>query len=72
MNKYSIDRIEDGFAVVEYDGNFFEVVIDNLPDGAKEGDILFKNEDGRFEIDKVKTAEEKARLNKKQNDLFCN
>ena len=42
---YSVSRIEEGIAVLEFpDGKFREVDISLLPDGVKEGNILIKNQ----------------------------
>lgn len=41
MKVYSVDRIEDGLAVLEDDaGVFFTVRIDDLPVDTKEGSVL--------------------------------
>ena len=68
---YSVSRIEDGVAVIEFpDGNFHEVPFSSLPEDAKEGNILVKNEEGIF-IHDFKTEEErKKRLLSLQNDIF--
>lgn len=51
---YIVDRIEEGIVVLEYETNIFEININNLPDGIKEGDILIKQSD-KFKILKKET-----------------
>lgn len=47
MDKYSIDRIEDGTAVCEsMDGIHIYISADDLPEGAKEGSVIVRDEDG--------------------------
>ncbi len=41
-----IDRIENGIAVIERDGSFFEVSLSELPEGAREGSVLVETQDG--------------------------
>lgn len=40
MKNWLIDRIEGEYAVVEYDGNTFDVPLRALPLSVKEGDML--------------------------------
>lgn len=70
MSRYSVDRIEGDFAVIESDGNFFSVSLDELPENVTEGIILTKNTDGSFLIDESETKKRKALLYDKQNALF--
>lgn len=70
MSRYSVDRIEGGFAVIEYDGSFLSVSLDELPENISEGVILTKNSDGSFSIDESETKNRKALLSDKQNALF--
>lgn len=68
---YSVSRIEDGVAVIEFpDETFHEIPFSCLPDDVKEGNILVKNEEGVF-IHDFKTEEErKKQLLSLQNDIF--
>ena len=68
---YSVSRIEEGVAVIEFpDGTFHEVTFSLLPSDVKEGNILVKNDEGIF-IHDFKTEEErKKRLLSLQNDIF--
>ncbi len=50
MNKYSIDRIEEGIAVCEgADGSSLRVRLAQLPDGAREGSVL-SLQDGQWTL----------------------
>ena len=69
--KGSIDRIENGFAIVQFDEEqFSSVPLSILPKGIKEGSIIEKNENGEF----VFLEEETIALRKiniqLQNSLF--
>ncbi len=65
MEFWSIDRIEENFAVCEDENRQrLEIPRDRLPEGAKEGDVL-RLTDGGYEIDREETArrrEENRRL----------
>ena len=37
---WAIDRIENGIAVIEFNGSTFDVPVSSLPDGIKEGMVL--------------------------------
>lgn len=70
MNIYSVDRIEENIAVIEYEGKFIEIGLEELPENIKEGDILIKEENGSFSVDENETKRIKALLAEKQNSLF--
>lgn len=73
MNKgyYSVSRIEEGIAVLEFpDGEFREVDISLLPDGVKEGNILIKNQNNDFIFDFEEEKRKKDRLLELQNKIF--
>ena len=70
MEKYSVDRIEGGFAVVECNGEFDEIALSQLPQEVKEGCILIKDENGAYFIDKDETENTKRALFELQNSLF--
>lgn len=70
MEKYSVDRIEGGFAVVECNGEFVEIALSQLPQEVKEGCILIKDENGAYFIDKDETENTKRALFELQNSLF--
>ena len=68
---YSVSRIEEGFAVLEFpDGEFREVDISLLPDGVKEGNILIKNQNNEFIFDFEEERRKKDRLLELQNKIF--
>lgn len=68
---YSVSRIEEGIAVLEFpDGTFREVDISLLPDGVKEGNILIKNQNNDFIFDFEEERRKKDRLLELQNKIF--
>ena len=67
--KYSVDRIEEDFAVCEdEDGNMKTFSLSDLPD-VKEG-TLFTIVDGVIEILAEETAGRRAELAQKQRNIF--
>lgn len=73
MNKefYSVDRIEDGVAVLECsDKTFLKVDISLLPSDVKEGNILKKDENSHFVYDFDEEKRRKQRLLDLQNKIF--
>ncbi len=63
--KYTIDRIEGDYAVVELeDRTTANVSISALPHGAKVGDVIVVS------IDKAETESRKARIEDKMERLF--
>lgn len=68
---YSVSRIEDGKAVLEFpDGTFHEVPFSLLPDDVKEGNILVPDDDGKLIHDYKTEEERKAKLLSLQDDIF--
>ncbi len=66
---YSVDRIEGATAVLEDDdANRVNVQLSVLPEGTKECDILFKDENGVFKKD----DEEKQRRQKLIQEMLEN
>ena len=61
-----IDRFEGDFAVVETDNGMVNIPLSELPDGAKEGDVL------RLVLDKDAAKSREERIGKLMNDLFKN
>ena len=59
-----IDRFESGFAVVECGENVFNVPLDSLPDGVKEGDVICVS------VDKEETAKRLENAHSLMNKLF--
>ena len=68
--KYSVDRIEEGFAVCEDEnGVFVNFELALLPYGIREGDILLQDENG-FAVLKDETQERREKLAKLQKSIF--
>lgn len=70
MSKYSVDRIEEKTAVIEYNGKFFEIELDELPENINEGDVIVKDDNGNFIIDYSQTKKIQKELFEKQKSLF--
>lgn len=70
MSKYSVDRIEEKNAVIEHNGKFFEIELDELPENIKEGDVIVKDDNGNFIIDNSQTKKIQKELFAKQKSLF--
>lgn len=65
----TVDRIENGFAVIETDNGRIEVSRSSLSDGVKEGDVvLFEN--GVYRKDAEATEKRKQEIIKLQNSLW--
>lgn len=68
---YSVSRIENNIAVLEFpDGTFQDVEISLLPNGIKEGNILVKNSKDEFIHDFDEEKLKKQRLLDLQNKIF--
>lgn len=68
--KYSVDRFEQEYAVlIDDDGHSVTVLISSLPNGAKPGSVLKKDNDN-FVFDETETLARKKRLLNLQNNLF--
>lgn len=68
--KYSVDRIEGGFVIlIDESGNRITVPENLLPDNAKPGSMLIREND-RYFFDRIKTERRKKRLFNLQNSLF--
>ncbi|MDE6762100.1 MAG: DUF3006 domain-containing protein [Oscillospiraceae bacterium] len=64
-----VDRIEDGFAVIETDDGHIEVSRSSLADDVKEGDaVLFEN--GMYRKDIETTEKRRQEILKLQNSLW--
>ena len=63
-----IDRLGDGFAVLETDSGMVKIPAEQLPQGAREGDILVRRGD-RWITDKRKTAARRAAVSEKLRAL---
>ena len=68
---YSVSRIEDGVAVLEFpDGSFNEVPFSLLPQDVKEGNILVPDEEGNLIHDFKEEEERKKLILSLQDDIF--
>ncbi len=72
MNEYySVSRIEDGIAVLEFpDGTFNEIPVSFLPEDIKEGNILILTDEGKYIHDFSAEEDIKNKLLSLQNDIF--
>lgn len=68
--KYSVDRIEEGFAVCEdANGERVNIEISKLPEGIKEGVLISINGDEVILLED-ETEERRRKLAQKQRELF--
>ena len=74
MQKYIIDRFEEDFAVCEnYDTEeIIDILKEKLPNDAKEGDIIFKDDNENFCIDYEETRLRKERMEALRKSLKKN
>lgn len=70
MQRYSVDRIEDNFAVLEKDCATYIVALDKFEFPVEEGMIVIKDESGKFTQDMQETAKIRKKHLEKQNRLF--
>lgn len=67
--QYTIDRIEEGVAVCEDEnGEQIKLLASQLPEGAGEGDILFK-ESGEWRLDLEETGRRRQKMREKLRRL---
>lgn len=72
MSKLSVDRIEGDYAVLEDDDEGrFDILMSELPQGCKEGDIIDLT-DGVFTVDAVETEKRRKRISDLSKKLFDN
>lgn len=68
--KYSVDRIEEGFAVCEDEnGKMVNIEKGKLPEGVKEGDLI-SIDNGEAVILTEETEERRKKLAEKRRTLF--
>lgn len=71
MSSWSIDRIEEGWAVCEGpDDAVIRLEVSRLPAGAREGDCLFLDGDGRWQVDEQLTRQRREETAKRLRALF--
>ena len=70
--KLSVDRIEESYAVCQdfLTEKMLDIPIKLLPNGIKEGDVIIKNEDGTYIIDKEETKKRKDFMLKLQERVL--
>ncbi len=66
---YIIDRIENGIAVIEADGQIISLPVEQLPINAKEGDVLLI-EGENISVDEQATASRKEAMRSRLRSLF--
>lgn len=73
---YVIDRIEDNIAVITSDDESFEVKSDQLPENAKEGDVVNIVYDNgaivEIAVDEFETKARTENMQTRLNNLFGN
>lgn len=71
MKTLTIDRFEGNFAICEdKDQKYFGIEVSELPQGAKEGDILEISDEGTLSINTEATDARRAKMKKKQDALW--
>lgn len=71
MRSWSIDRIEEGWAVCEGpDDAVIRLEVSRLPAGTREGDCLFLDGDGRWQVDEQLTRQRREETAKRLRALF--
>lgn len=71
MKKITIDRFDGIYAICEdKDKAFFAIEINELPKGAKAGDVLQITDEGTLEIDEEETQRRRQRVLEKQKKLL--
>lgn len=70
MKKFTIDRIEEGKAVLECEnGDMVNLDVSSLPKNIKEGDIL-EFADGSYFLDDEETIKRKMKIKELMSSLF--
>lgn len=64
-----VDRIENGFAVCEYDSVFIDIPLNEISSKIKPGDVL-KKVDNIYIKDAIETEKRRKIIINKQNSLF--
>ena len=72
MERYTVDRIEDGIVVLEKeDLTHIELPASDFDLSIKEGNVLLF-ENGRFTVDEAYESERRRRIFNKQKNIFKN
>lgn len=64
-----IDRIENGYAVIENEGIMLDIPLSQLPDNIREGDVL-NFENGIYFRDELAAAEQREKISARLENLF--
>lgn len=71
MKKMTIDRFDGIYAICEdQDKAFFAIEINELPKGAKAGDVLQITDEGTLQIDAEETERRRQRILEKQKKVL--
>lgn len=71
MKQLSIDRFEGKFAICEDpEEKYYAIETSELPEGAKEGDVLRITDEGELLIDEGETRARRERIAAKQRRAF--
>lgn len=71
MKKFIVDRFEENYAVCETeDKKMVNIHRSELPENAKEGDVLILLQDNKYFIDSESTRQRRERIKKKMNSLW--
>lgn len=71
MKQLSIDRFEGKFAICEdSEEKYYAIETSELPEGAKEGDVLRITDEGELLIDEGETRVRRERIAAKQRRAF--
>ena len=70
LGQLIVDRLEGKYAVCERtDGKMLSLLLSQLPDGIRDGDILTER-NGGYQIDRAATQKRKEDLDAKRRRLF--
>lgn len=72
MEKWIIDRIEEDYIILENNENIKNIKKREIKFSIKEGDVLIKNKDGKYILDKDATVERKDYIEDLTKDLWEN
>ncbi len=71
METYIVDRIEAGFAVLECpDKTFQNVPLSEFAFAVREGNVVYVDANGVYQLDKTATEQRKKRLFALQKNIF--
>ena len=68
----SVDRIECGFAICQdfESEKMIDIPLRALPEDIKEGDVIFRDIDGIFKLDKAATTRRREKIIRLQEKIF--